>query len=518
MYRVLYRKWRPATFSDVSGQPHVTKTLKNEVMQNKLAHAYLFVGSRGTGKTSCAKILAKAVNCLHPVDGDPCNECEICREINEGNVMDIVEIDAASNNGVDNIRELREEVSYTPTKGKYRVYIIDEVHMLSSGAFNALLKTLEEPPAHVIFILATTEINKLPATILSRCQRFDFRRIPIADIADRLMYVAGEENINLTRPAAELIAGLADGAMRDALSILDRVSAVGGEIDEQAVTDTVGLIGNDEIISLSGAIESGDAAKAVSIAADIYTLSGDSRRICEDLIKHYRNLMLIKATPKTARELIVCSEEEYGKLCGCADDVSLQNVIARINSLSEAMQRIVRSDSPRTELEVALITLACPTEVPGPIALPTEAKKPVAAAQIKPSPAVNMAEQETVPTPKPSEQSTGSVGEKPLVKWPLVIAKIKEKDELMYAIMESTRAFEQGNTLIVGYKNPAFEMVVKQPANAEVLKSAVSEITGKTYKFKMRNLNNEKKVAQNDPLDGLAKRIKQSGVPFTEEQ
>ena len=218
LYQVLYRKWRPRCFADVVGQPQVTVTLQNELMAGRIAHAYLFTGSRGTGKTTCAKILAKAVNCLHPQDGDPCGECEICRAADDGSLMDIVEIDAASNNGVDNIRTLREEANFTPASAKYRVYIIDEVHMLSVGAFNALLKTLEEPPPHVIFILATTEVHKLPATILSRCQRFDFRRIPPEDIADRLDYVARQEGATVDRDAALLLARLADGALRDALA------------------------------------------------------------------------------------------------------------------------------------------------------------------------------------------------------------------------------------------------------------------------------------------------------------
>ena len=242
MYQVLYRKYRPKVFADVVGQPQVTVTLRNELQAGRIAHAYLFTGSRGTGKTTCAKILAKAVNCLHPVEGDPCGDCEICRGIDSGAVMDVVEIDAASNNGVENIRNLREEASFTPAAARYRVYIIDEVHMLSIGAFNALLKTLEEPPAHVIFILATTEVHKLPATILSRCQRFDFKRIASEDIADRLSDVAKREGAALEREAALLIARLADGALRDALSLLDQCMGRSREVT-QAVCNRNGGIG-----------------------------------------------------------------------------------------------------------------------------------------------------------------------------------------------------------------------------------------------------------------------------------
>ncbi len=247
MYQVLYRKWRPQTFADVVGQPHVTASLTGAVQSGRLSHAYLFTGSRGTGKTSCAKILAKAVNCERPVDGNPCNACDTCRGIDSGSILDVIEIDAASNNGVDNIRDLREEANYTPTHAKYRVYIIDEVHMLSTGAFNALLKTLEEPPEHVKFILATTEVHKLPSTILSRCQRFDFKRIEPQDIADRLKFVAVQENISLTDDGAMLIARVSDGAMRDALSLLDRCAAYGEAITETVVSDAAGLAGRERL-------------------------------------------------------------------------------------------------------------------------------------------------------------------------------------------------------------------------------------------------------------------------------
>ena len=250
LYRAFYRKYRPSTFTDVVGQEHIIKTLENAVKSGKTSHAYLFTGSRGTGKTSCAKILAKAVNCINPHDGNPCNECEICKGIDSGVILDIIEIDAASNNGVDNIRDLREEANFTPANAKFRVYIIAEVHMLSIGAFNALLKTLEEPPAHVIFILATTEVHKLPSTILSRCQRFDFKRIPPEAISERLKEVAVKENLQISDDGAMLIARIADGAMRDALSLLDRCSSHEGLIDSAAVASSAGLAGREYIFEL----------------------------------------------------------------------------------------------------------------------------------------------------------------------------------------------------------------------------------------------------------------------------
>ncbi|MEE1053807.1 MAG: DNA polymerase III subunit gamma/tau, partial [Acutalibacteraceae bacterium] len=254
-YQALYRKYRPTKFSDVVGQDHITKTLKNELDSGKIVHAYLFTGTRGTGKTTCAKILAKAINCLNSKGGDPCGECEICRMIANDEITDIVEMDAASNNGVDDIRELREQVNFAPATAKYRVYIIDEVHMLSGAAFNALLKTLEEPPEHVVFILATTEVHKLPATILSRCQRFDFRRIDSAEIVGRLKYVAENEGLNLTDDAATLIASAADGGMRDALSILDLCASTGSDITEDTVSNVCSMAGNDYLIKMTDLIK-----------------------------------------------------------------------------------------------------------------------------------------------------------------------------------------------------------------------------------------------------------------------
>ena len=258
MYRALYRKWRPQRFEDVVGQRGIVTALRNQIATGRVGHAYLFTGVRGTGKTTCAKIFAKAVNCLHPQNGDPCGECEICKGIDNGSILDVVEMDAASNNGVDDIRDLRDETAYTPSACQYKVYIIDEVHMLSTAAFNALLKTLEEPPAHVIFILATTEIQKVPATILSRCQRYDFTRIGPEDIAQRVEYIAGEEHLELTSDGAELIARLADGALRDALSILDTCAGVTAKIDADVVRRMAGVTDRSYLFRISDALEAQD--------------------------------------------------------------------------------------------------------------------------------------------------------------------------------------------------------------------------------------------------------------------
>lgn len=359
MYQVLYRKWRPQVFADVVGQPQVTVTLQHELMAGRVAHAYLFTGSRGTGKTTCAKILAKAVNCLHPVNGDPCGECEICRGVESGSVMDVVEIDAASNNGVDNIRELREEAAFTPASARYRVYIIDEVHMLSQGAFNALLKTLEEPPAHVLFILATTEVHKLPATILSRCQRFDFHRIAPEDISDRLEYVAQQEEASLDREAGLLIARLADGAMRDALSLLDQCFGRSRQVTVEVVNETAGLAGREHLFQMAQSILDRDSPSALELVDRLYRESKDMARLCEELTGHFRGMMLLK-TMKDAGSLLVMTREEEEKLAQQAKKAPLALILHVLSALQESLERMYRGGDRRVEMEMTLIRLCTP--------------------------------------------------------------------------------------------------------------------------------------------------------------
>ena len=283
LYQVLYRKWRPQKFDDVSGQPQVTQTLKNEVKNGRINHAYLFTGSRGTGKTTCAKILAKAVNCLNPQNGEPCCECEICRGIDDGSILDVVEMDAASNRGIDDIRGVIDEAQFTPAKAKYRVYIIDEVHMLTDQAFNALLKTLEEPPEHVIFILATTEVHKLPSTILSRCQRFDFNRISPEYICERLKYVAENENASIDDDAAMMISAISDGAMRDALSLMDRCLGISADITTDVVRNCAGLAKKDYLFELSTACINKNTSKALEVLSELHKESKDMARLCDEL-------------------------------------------------------------------------------------------------------------------------------------------------------------------------------------------------------------------------------------------
>ena len=357
MYQVLYRKWRPKTFSDVSGQEHITTTLLNELSTNRLNHAYLFTGSRGTGKTTCAKILAKAVNCLHPVNGNPCGECEICKGIDSGGILDVTEMDAASNRKIDDIRQIIDEVQFKPSKCKYRVYIIDEVHMLTTEAFNALLKTLEEPPEHAIFILATTEVHKLPQTILSRCQRFDFHRIPPRAIADRLLYVASQEGVTLSDGAALLAASVADGALRDALSLLDRCIAISSDIDEDVVRSAAGLARKTYLFELANCVINKNTAKALEIVNRLYGESKDMARLCDELLSHFRTLMLIKSV-KNPRDIIIMADDEFEQAQVQSDYLSLADIVYYMDVLSRAYQNMGRGTGDRTELEMAVVKLS----------------------------------------------------------------------------------------------------------------------------------------------------------------
>ena len=378
MYRALYRKWRPQRFEDVVGQRAIVTALKNQITANRVGHAYLFTGVRGTGKTTCAKIFAKAVNCLHPVNGDPCGECEICKGIDNGSILDVVEMDAASNNGVDDIRDLRDETAYTPSACKYKVYIIDEVHMLSTAAFNALLKTLEEPPAHVIFILATTEIQKVPATILSRCQRYDFTRIGPEDIARRVEYIAGEEKLELSPDGAELIARLADGALRDALSILDTCAGVTAKIDADVVRRMAGVTDRSYLFRISDALEAQDGATALAQLAQLRQQSVDVKRLTEELIAHYRALMLA-ALPGGQSLLSGVSPEEEALYLEKGPQLGQREAIRAIRALGSALEHMARGSDQRIELELALFGLSEPPQQPQ--AVPVQAAPVRAAAQ-----------------------------------------------------------------------------------------------------------------------------------------
>lgn len=359
-YQALYRKYRPQTFDDVSGQAAVTQTLKTQLMTGKMSHAYLFTGSRGTGKTSCAKILAKAVNCLHLDNGNPCNCCEACRAIDSGSCMDVLEIDAASNNGVDNVRDLRDDAIYTPSQVKMRVYIIDEVHMLSISAFNALLKIIEEPPEHLLFILATTELHKVPATILSRCQRFSFRRISQEDIAARLQYVAYQENIDLDDGAARVLARLADGGMRDGLSLLDQcASATTGELTQEQVYACLGIAGERRCGELMGYIAAHDTRQALELFNRLYTEGKDLNALLDEMACLTRDLLVLKTAAGAGITMLsgVASDQETLAL---AKQLSSAELVRMMERLQATLAGFTRASSRRMDAELCLIELCQP--------------------------------------------------------------------------------------------------------------------------------------------------------------
>ncbi|MBQ1281703.1 MAG: DNA polymerase III subunit gamma/tau [Oscillospiraceae bacterium] len=361
MYQALYRKYRPRTFDEVVGQKSITQTLKTQVSANRLSHAYLFTGTRGTGKTSCAKILARAVNCLSPVDGNPCNHCAACRSIEEGACMDVLEIDAASNRGIDHVRALRDDAIYSPSEVKYRIYIIDEVHMLTIESFNALLKIIEEPPEHLIFILATTELHKVPATILSRCQRFSFRRLLQEDIASRLAYVAYQEGIDLEPEAARVLARLADGALRDGVSLLDQcASATEGTLTPDAVYNCLGLAGDRSVYALLKAVAQQNASAALSLFSRLYGEGKDIGAMLDEMCAAARDLLIMKTVPQGGLSMIsgICTGPEAEEL---APQFSAGELIHMVSVLQETMSHISKSANLRVEAELCLISLCTPS-------------------------------------------------------------------------------------------------------------------------------------------------------------
>ena len=505
MYRALYRKWRPQRFADVVGQTAIVTALQNQIAAGRIGHAYLFTGTRGTGKTTCAKIFAKAVNCLDTSSPDPCGECEICKGIDSGAIMDIIEMDAASNNGVDDIRDLRDEVAYLPSVCKYKVYIIDEVHMLSTAAFNALLKTMEEPPEHVIFILATTEVQKVPVTILSRCQRYDFTRITADDIAKRLLYVAEQEKIELDENAAQLIGRLADGAMRDALSILDTCAGVDNKVDEALVRRMAGVTDRGYLFEISDAIAAGDSVTALEKIAELRQQSVDIRRLCMELASHYRNLMLCALPGGTALLTGISPEEEAAYTQ--RRDFPQREAIRAINAFGAALEKMSRGTDQRIELELAVFSLTQPEAATAPVVVqaapaaaapqaiasapaafvsappvqttPSVVPPTVSGTQPIPAPPVSDApddlpppidddppflQPELKPAPKPAVQPAPQAAPRPAVRkaepprpvgplepfgfWPAVLADLEENDAMLISFLRGTKAYCDGRRVL----------------------------------------------------------------------
>lgn len=530
MYQVLYRKYRPKVFADVYGQEHVTSTLKNEIKENRIAHAYLFTGSRGTGKTTCAKILAKAVNCENSVDGEPCNECEVCKGLDSGTIYDVVEIDAASNNGVDNIRDLREEANYTPSRGKYRVYIIDEVHMLSTGAFNALLKTLEEPPAHVIFILATTEVHKLPATILSRCQRFDFKRIQPETMSVRLKQVAQLEGMELDDDAAILIARIADGALRDGLSILDQCAGRSKKIDSALVSEVAGLAGREALYKLTDCICTQNSSSAMTVISELYQNSYDMERLCVEMINHLRNFLIVK-TVKDSRGLIICTDDEYNSIILSAENFTLENVIFALDLFQDALTKIKTGANARVELEMAFVKLCEPkldvnidslvdriskleravnrgvnvSQQPAVV----EGAKPVVAEnkqEVKAEKAVEEIKNDTLPpitSSKPSIEPKALQGKnetavnKPqqtvntddsntqyeFEHWGDFMDVIHKQNIALFGVLAGSRGYIRGEYFLIDSPNPTIIQFLKTPTYSKAIKQALYDVTGQSFKL-----------------------------------
>lgn len=559
MYRVLYRKWRPAVFTDVSGQEHITSTLQNEVSSGRLNHAYLFTGSRGTGKTTCAKILAKAVNCLNPQNGNPCGECEICKGIDDGSILDIVEMDAASNRKIDDIRQIIDEVQFKPAKCKYRVYIVDEVHMLTTEAFNALLKTLEEPPEHVIFILATTEVHKLPQTIRSRCQRFDFHRIPPRAIADRVEYVVSQENAEITESAALMLASVADGALRDALSLLDSCLAVSSHIDEEVVRNAAGLVSKTYLFELATAIINKNPTRSLEIIDRLYSESKDMARLCDELVEHFRALMLIK-TIKNPRDILIMSDDEFEHAVTQSDYLSLADIVFYMDVLSRAYQRMGRGTGDRTELEMALVKLSA-TELDGTVealtarvtalekavkrgitvnyAQPAQQSVQAEAAQSASVPNTQTEVEEPFAKPEPEHKKAPVAKPAPEVKpvaqrasvnldelydnavpfarWVEVVDSLKSVSRSIAAAFAGSTAYESGNYLLIDTNNElAFDLLRQNGRRAEI-KQTLLELTGKNYSLGPYKRSTPKKVEKTDPLNSLVQSLEGSGVEITQE-
>ena len=549
-YQALYRKYRPTSFDDVIGQRHITDVLRSEVSGGRIAHAYLFTGSRGTGKTTCAKILAKAANCLNVQNGSPCGECEICRGIDDGSITDVLEIDAASNNSVDNIRDLRAETNYTPAAARYRVYIIDEAHMLSIGAANALLKIMEEPPEYVIFILATTEVHKIPATILSRCQRFDFKRIDPALIAERLTDISEKEGISLEIDAAALIAKLSDGGMRDALSLLDLCrSASDGHVDVQNVADSAGLAGNEHLFALTESLIRRDPASAIETLAGLYANSADPARVCEQLIGHFRNLMLLKNSPR-AGELIVCLPEELERLKAIASEVGGGYIFYALSVLQNTLERIARSSSRKTELEMAFVQLcspessdskealnaridileqelrrlrrmlesgdysAPPKPETAPGARPAETAKTETATALQEKPGQTARPVQPPPAQKPSAPPEQEPVEMDRTLWEQILASLGKSNPALHAALAGSTAYIRGDILLVDSPDELFLQLVRtNEYTKESLREAVLAETGKRYRLGpyKRKAAPEK---QSTPFDELEAAAKNAGISF----
>lgn len=549
MYQALYRKYRPKNFDDVVGQEHITVTLKQEISSGRVGHAYLFTGSRGTGKTTCSKIIAKAVNCPNQQDGNPCGVCDICKGIDDGSILDVTEIDAASNNGVDNIRQLREEANFTPAVTKYRVYIIDETHMLSVGAFNALLKIMEEPPEHVIFILATTEVHKIPATILSRCQRFDFRRIDPKVIAKRIKYVCQQENILIDEDAASLIARLAEGGMRDALSLLDvcRSNARNPEDQQEHITaehvrSSAGLAMSDCLFSIADAVLKQDVPAILKEIDTMFLNSIDFEKMCVQLISHYRGLMMAKAL-KSPADFVPGLSQDIQALTEQASRYSMGQILYSLTVLQDTLSRMSKTSQTRTELEMAVIKLSNPSldrsvdailarlsklenqlksgmvsiassaaqtaqvSVEKPSAdTVNQTTQPVAAPEVAPTaPSVDIQ-----PLPSPSKKEVSIFEE-----WPQVLDALRHTNNALHGALINTTAYRYQEIILIDCDNPLFlEMIRTNEYAKKSIHQALIAGSGRDWRigpFK----KDQYEAKKDDPLEDILSTAQNLGVDIS---
>ena len=541
MKLALYRKYRPTRFSDVVGQEDIIAALRNQVAAGRTGHAYLFTGVRGTGKTTLARMLAKAVNCPNTKDGEPCGECEICRGIDNGSVLDVTEIDAASNNRVDDVRDLLDETSYTPAMCNMRVYIVDEVHMLTMQAFNALLKTLEEPPRHVMFILATTEVQKVPATILSRCQRFDFKRIPEDMIAERVRYVAAQEGISVTEEASSLIARLSDGALRDALSLLDTCASLDTNVDEEVVKRLAGVTDREYLFDLADRIRDRDITGALGIVSELYNNSMDPVRLLPEMIRHYRNLLMVRVGQVTLNDCSSAMQKRYEEVSREYDETEILDCL---DVLSDASDRMSRSLDREITLELAVISLAggrTGRQVSGPVrkteakierreikkegnkqtapqstAKPNEPDIPVPEVTSKEVPADSTAspESENSETKDVAEESR----EKLLDRWDDCVAEIKERNRTLGALLKSSAAHITDTHLLIEANPMAIKFIRDNEESRTIIKEAVALVTGLKLPVGPWHGNSDKKETKDDDgFEEFLRKAMEAGVEVERE-
>ena len=517
-YEALYRKWRPRTFEDVISQEHITTTLKNQIMTNKTAHAYIFTGPRGTGKTTCARIFAKALNCKNPKNGNPCLECEICR--NADRTTDIIEIDAASNNGVENIREIREGLDYMPEQCAYKVYIIDEVHMLSQAAFNAFLKSIEEPPPHVRFIFATTEIHKVPATILSRCQRFDFHRVRTADTAERIKYIIGEEGLSITDEAARLIAVISDGGMRDALSLLDLCTAISSEITEEVVSEAAGIADRKYISDMISMIAKKDIPSVLDTVNELYENSIDLLNLSTELCEAFRNIMLLKL-PAPQRNSLSCSSQEADRLLEAAKKMSLQDAMGYLEKFQHCCNEIKFSVNKRAEFEMSLIAMM--TEGPSAASSDDEVSKLKAQiagleSKIRNLPRTAAAAPQTASIPPPPDPDTVDYSKlrkedfHPVASWNEILDRFAAESPGMAGSLGNSAAYINQNVMLIVTANRFFMTLFKNKENAEKLRGIIYNVLGKNYIIRAKCTAKDDEISPRERAEKFIENAKNSGI------